>query len=66
MQCMVVTAHPLPASLCMALADQAVTQLQTTGHDVVLEDLYVETGHLIPILRLPCFAPEYLGAQTLL
>jgi len=42
MKCMVVTAHPLPASLCRTLTDRVAILLQTSGHDVVLEDLYAE------------------------
>ena len=42
MKCLVVTAHPLPASLCMTLTDRVVARLRATGHDVVLEDLYAE------------------------
>lgn len=42
MKCMVVTAHPLSASLCRTLTDRVVAQLQATGHDVVLEDLYAD------------------------
>jgi len=39
MHCLVVAAHPLPDSLCMALTGRVVTQLKTAGHTVVLEDL---------------------------
>ncbi len=42
MKCLVVTAHPLPASLCMTLAHRVVAQLQAAGHDVFLENLYAQ------------------------
>lgn len=39
MNCLVVTAHPQPESLCMALTQRVVIQLKAAGHTVVLEDL---------------------------
>lgn len=42
MQCLIVKAHPLSESLCASLTQQATDILQARGHDVVLEDLYVQ------------------------
>jgi len=35
-----VTAHPLPDSLCAMLAERAAGALLDAGHEVVREDLY--------------------------
>jgi len=51
MNCLVVAAHPLPESLCMALTQQVVTQLKTAGHTVVLEDLCTDNFD-------PCLSPS--------
>lgn len=40
MKCLVVIAHPLPESLCRALAAKAVDTLTAAGHEVLVEDLY--------------------------
>lgn len=42
MRCLVVVAHPLPASLCRTLAEHARLTLETSGHDVQWLDLYEE------------------------
>jgi NAD(P)H dehydrogenase (quinone) len=42
MRCLLVTAHPLPDSLCQTLANTAIEALQAGGHDVVLENLYAQ------------------------
>jgi NAD(P)H dehydrogenase (quinone) len=39
MDCLVVFAHPLPDSLCHALARVAIETLTAAGHEVVVEDL---------------------------
>lgn len=39
MRCLVVIAHPLPKSLCHALAAEAIRTLEAAGHEVVVEDL---------------------------
>lgn len=40
MKCLVVIAHPLPASLCHSLAAKAIESLVAAGHEVLIEDLY--------------------------
>ncbi len=40
MRCLVVIAHPVPDSLCRALAATAVAALTAAGHQVDIEDLY--------------------------
>jgi putative NADPH-quinone reductase len=40
MNCLVVCAHPLTESLCMHLHRGVVDRLKTSGHRVVIEDLY--------------------------
>lgn len=40
MNTLLVTAHPLPDSLCAALAEQAAVALSAGGHEVVRENLY--------------------------
>lgn len=42
MKCLVVTAHPLSASLCSTFTEQVVRQLKDMGHDVDVEDLYAQ------------------------
>lgn len=42
MKCLVVLAHPQPASLNAHLADRVAQRLRRAGHDVVLRDLYAE------------------------
>lgn len=39
MKCLVVIAHPVPDSLCQALARRVVAALAAAGHDVMVEDL---------------------------
>lgn len=41
MKCLVVIAHPLAASLCHTLAQSAIATLQASGHEVMIEDLYL-------------------------
>jgi putative NADPH-quinone reductase len=43
MKCLVVVAHPLPDSLCANLAAHVVADLQQSGHEVMIEDLYQES-----------------------
>lgn len=70
MHCLVVKAHPLTESLCASLTDTAVSALQTTGHEVVLEDLYAEAfaPALMPAERASyyteTYAAEAVTAQT--
>ena len=40
MKCLVVVAHPLRESLCLAMARTGVETLSAAGHAVVVEDLY--------------------------
>jgi NAD(P)H dehydrogenase (quinone) len=40
LQCLVVAAHPVADSLCMALCESAAAALAAQGHEVVIEDLY--------------------------
>jgi NAD(P)H dehydrogenase (quinone) len=42
MHCLLVTAHPLPSSLCHSLANTALGALKAAGHEVTLEDLYAQ------------------------
>lgn len=42
MKTLVVIAHPLPDSLCHALAQVAIKSLTAAGHEVVIENLYDE------------------------
>ena len=51
MKCLVVTAHPLSNSLCMALTNRAVARLRSDGHEIVLENLYLEKFD--PVLSAP-------------
>ena len=61
MKCLIVTAHPLPDSLCMALAGRVTEKLQAAGHDVLREDLYAEKFN--PLLnageRKSYYSPAY-------
>jgi len=61
MKCLVVTAHPLPESLCLALTDRVTAQLQAAGHDVLLEDLYAQNFDpaLIPRERESYYSDTY-------
>ncbi len=43
MRCLVVKAHPLSESLCSSLAHRIEEMLQANGHEVTMEDLYVES-----------------------
>jgi NAD(P)H dehydrogenase (quinone) len=43
MHCLLVTAHPLPSSLCHSLANTAYETLKAAGHEVAAEDLYAQT-----------------------
>ncbi|MDX9766953.1 MAG: NAD(P)H-dependent oxidoreductase [Ectothiorhodospiraceae bacterium] len=45
MKCLLVTAHPLPDSLCAMLAERAAAALIANGHEVVHEDLYAQDFH---------------------
>lgn len=40
MKCLVVTTHPLAASLCKQLTTHVTDQLRAQGHEVIVEDLY--------------------------
>lgn len=40
MNILVVIAHPLKDSLCSTLADHIISNLKSSGHDVVIENLY--------------------------
>lgn len=40
MKTLLVTAHPLPDSLCASLAERAAAALAAAGHEVIREDLY--------------------------
>jgi NAD(P)H dehydrogenase (quinone) len=42
MHCLVVKAHPLSESLCSEMTFRIVKLLQTSGHEVALEDLYAD------------------------
>jgi NAD(P)H dehydrogenase (quinone) len=42
MRCLLVTAHPLPGSLCQTLANTALEALKAGGHELVLENLYAQ------------------------
>jgi putative NADPH-quinone reductase len=42
MKCLLVTAHPLPSSLCHSLSKTALDALKAVGHDVTVEDLYAQ------------------------
>lgn len=42
MKTLVVIAHPLPDSLCHALAQVAIKSRTASGHEVVIENLYDE------------------------
>jgi NAD(P)H dehydrogenase (quinone) len=42
MRCLLVTAHPLPESLCQTLANTAFEALKAGGHEVILENLYAQ------------------------
>lgn len=61
MKCLLVTAHPLPDSLCAALAARAADTLSGTGHEVVREELYAQ--EFAPALsvaeRASYYAPAY-------
>lgn len=59
MRCLVVVAHPLPESLCHALAGRAVSALRAAGHDVVVEDLYA--GGFAPALTRAERSSYYAG-----
>lgn len=64
MRCLVVIAHPVPDSLCRALAAQVVAGLVAAGHHVDIEDLY-DSG-FAPALtteeRNSYYAPAYDGS----
>jgi putative NADPH-quinone reductase len=52
MNVLLVTAHPLPDSLCAALAERSAVALAEAGHKVVREDLYAQA-----------FPPALTGAE---
>lgn len=66
MKCLIVAAHPLPDSLCMALTNRVAERLQADGHTVVLEDLYAED--FAPALtageRESYYSPSYNVSQV--
>lgn len=63
MKCLVVIAHPVPDSLCRALAAEAIAGLTTAGHQVDIEDLYATD--FVPALtadeRNSYYTPAYEG-----
>jgi len=67
MNCLVVTAHPLPESLCLTLTQQVVDQLKTAGHTVVLEDLCADNFDpcLSPAERASYYSSAYDAAQVI-
>jgi len=66
MKCLIVTAHPLPDSLCMTLTNRVVERLQADGHDVVLEDLYAQnfTPALTTGERESYYSPAYDASRV--
>lgn len=61
MKVLIITAHPLPGSLCSDLARRAEATLGEAGHHVVREDLY-ERGFspvLTPTERASYYGPAY-------
>lgn len=64
MNCLVVIAHPLKESLCRTVADTAIRTLRTTGHEVVVEDLYAQgfAPALTAAERASYYGPAYDGA----
>jgi NAD(P)H dehydrogenase (quinone) len=66
MRCLVVIAHPLPDSLCRALAAQTVAGLIAAGHVVEIENLY-DAGFapaLTTTERRSYDEPAYAGAEV--
>lgn len=61
MRCLVVIAHPLPQSLCHALAAEAIRTLEAGGHEVVVEDLCAAgfAPGLSAAERASYYAPPY-------
>lgn len=66
MNCLVVAAHPLPESLCMALTQRVVNQLKAAGHTVVLEDLCADNFDpcLSSAERVSYYSSAYDAAQV--
>jgi len=66
MNCLIVTAHPLSASLCMSLCDHIVAVLKSAGHQVIIENLYEEAFD--PVLtakeRKSYYSPAYDAGQV--
>jgi putative NADPH-quinone reductase len=66
MKCLLVTAHPLPDSLCAHLAGRAEAALRAAGHEVTREDLYASGFN--PVLsaeeRRAYYAPVYDAARV--
>ncbi len=66
MKCLLVTAHPLPDSLCDHLAGRAEAALRAASHEVTREDLYA--SGFDPVLsgdeRRAYYAPDYLATAV--
>jgi len=43
MRCLIVKAHPNTNSLCHSITLRVADHLQTVGHEVTIEDLYLHT-----------------------
>lgn len=61
MKCLVVKAHPIPDSLCSHLSTLVVQKLLADGHEVVIEDLYLNGFDpvLRPEERASYYTPSY-------
>lgn len=66
MKCLVVKAHPLSESLCSSLTRRVIDVLENVGHDVLLEDLYVEhfSASLTGLERRSYYNREYFSKQV--
>lgn len=66
MNCLVVTSHPIPDSLCNQLAQYIASQLVAAGHHVITEDLYAEnfSPELTVVERESYYAKEYDSSET--
>lgn len=60
MNCLVVTTHPLAASLCKHLTEHVVASLRSMNHTVALEDLYA--GKFEPAMTGPERESYYSGS----
>lgn len=66
MKCLVVKAHPLSESLCSSLTRRVIDVLENAGHDVLLEDLYVEhfNASLTKLERRSYYNRKYFTQQV--